>query len=474
MTVDNAILRTDSYKLSHYLQYPPGTTEVSAYIEARPGARFNDVTFFGLQMFLQNELSRGVDDDDIAEAERFTAQHIPGLTFNREGWRIIVDEYNGKLPIEIQALAEGMTVPVGTPLVQVRNTDPRLPWLTTYIETALLRAVWYPSTVATVSREAKKVIYAGLKKSSDDADGQIPFKLHDFGARGVTCAEQAAIGGAAHLVNFMGSDTIEGVVAANRSYQAGMAAFSIPAAEHSTITSWGRDGEIAAYRNMLEQFGGEGRIVAVVSDSYDIFNAVRNIWGDRLKSDVIRMGGTLVIRPDSGDPVETPVRVLKDLDAAFGSSRNSRGFKVLNPAVRIIQGDGMNIDSIAALVRAVIDAGFSIDNIAFGMGGGLLQQVNRDTMKFAMKANEIVVNGERRDVSKAPIGDPGKASKAGRLAVTRRGSRGTFVTVRESDLARGESLLQPVFRNGEILQTWTFDEVRKHAALASDDAARAM
>jgi nicotinamide phosphoribosyltransferase len=381
-------------------------------------------------------------------------------------------EHDGMLPLEIQALPEGMTVPLGTPLVQVRNTDPRLPWLTTFVETSLLRAVWYPSTVATVSRHAKKIIYAGLQRSSDDPDGQIPFKLHDFGGRGVTCGEQAALGGCAHLVNFMGTDTVEGLVAARRYYGAEMAGFSIPAAEHSTITAWGRDGEIDAYRNMLTRFGGKGKLVAVVSDSYDVQNAVRNIWGGTLKAAVLATEGTLVVRPDSGDPTRLPVEVLKDLANAFGTSRNAKGYLVLNPAVRVIQGDGMNLETIEALVRNVVDAGFAIDNIAFGMGGGLLQKLDRDTMRFAMKANEIVVDGKRRDVSKAPVTDPSKASKAGRLAVVA-GPDGSVLTMRESTADPARNLLAPVWRNGRLLRDFTFDEVRRNAALMAPAAASA-
>src|SRR5262245_16402529 len=384
----NTILDTDSYKFSHAWQYPPGTTEVSAYIESRPGGRFAEVTFFGLQMFLKELAHRTVTAEDIAEAKALVTAH--GLPFNEAGWQIVAADPGGRMPIEITALPEGVTVPAGTPLVQIRNTDPRLAWLTTFVETALLRAVWYPSTVTTLSREAKKIIYAGLVKSSENPDAQIPFKLHDFGARGCTSAEQAGIGGAAHLVNFMGTDTVAGLINARRFYGADMAGFSIPAAEHSTITAWGREHEVDAYRNMVRQFGGPGKLVAVVSDSYDIRAAVRRIWGEELRSEVIASGATVVIRPDSGDPVDTPVWVLKELAGAFGAERNAKGYYVLNPSIRVIQGDGMTLDTIAKLVRAVLDNGFSVDNIAVGMGAGLLQKVDRDTLRFAMKANEAI------------------------------------------------------------------------------------
>ncbi len=465
----NLILKTDSYKYSHAWQYPPGTTEVSAYIESRKGGRFDEVTFFGLQMFLKDVLANRITLADIDEAEPFIKAH--GLPFNRAGWEIIAREHGGALPLAIEALPEGLTVPAGTPLVQIRNTDPRLPWLTTFVETMLLRAVWYPSTVASRSREAKKLIYAGLVRSSDDPDGQIPFKLHDFGARGTTSGEQAGLGGAAHLVNFMGTDTVEGLLYARRFYGAEMAGFSIPAAEHSTITAWGREREMDAYRNMLNQFGGAQKLVAVVSDSYDLKRAVSNLWGGALKEDVLRMGGTLVVRPDSGDPVETPVWVLRELARTYGATRNHKGYFVLPPAIRVIQGDGMTLETIGKLVERVLDARFAIDNIAFGMGAGLLQKLDRDTLRFAMKANEIVIDGVRQDVSKAPVTDLAKSSKAGRQKVLR--SCEGFRVARE-DASPEPGLLAPVWRNGELLRDMSFAEVRANAALpiaASEKAA---
>jgi len=458
----NIILATDSYKHSHFLQYPPEARRISAYVEARTNDFSDRVLFFGLQAFLLDMLARPIAQADIDEADALCAAH--GVPFNRAGWEAILTDHNGFLPIEISALPEGMIVPTSVPLIQVVNTDDRMPWLATFIETALLRAVWYPTTVGTLSWMCKAIIRKGLLKSSDDPEGQLPFKLHDFGARGVSSAESAALGGLAHLVNFMGSDTMEALLAARRFYGAtDMPAFSIPAAEHSTMTSWGRAREEAAYANMLDQFAGEGRIVAVVSDSYDLDKAVTDIWGGSLKDKVLTRQGTLVVRPDSGDPVETPVRTVQKLWEAFGGATNSKGFRVLDPHVRVIQGDGMNIKSIAKLVDQMIDAGFAIDNIAFGMGGGLLQQVNRDTLRFAMKANAMLTNANTWvDVSKSPATDPTKGSKAGRQAVVMQ--NGTLVAKRADALASGENnLLTPVWRNGELLVRTTLNEVRKRS-----------
>lgn len=454
----NLILNTDSYKMSHFAQYPQGAEYVSSYIESRGGV-YPETVFFGLQAFVKEYLTRPISQADIDEADAVCTVH--GVPFNREGWEYILNEYQGYLPLEIEAAPEGAVIPTGNVMVQVTNTDPKCAWLTSYIETALLRAVWYPTTVATVSRACRDIITRYMEETAESLDG-LPFKLHDFGARGASSEEAAALGGAAHLVNFMGTDTLSGIMAARRYYNADMAGFSIPAAEHSTITSWGRDGETAAYANMIQQFGGEGRLVAVVSDSYDFWNAIDNIWGDELKEQVQQFGGTLVVRPDSGEPVEVVPEAIERLMAKFGYETNSKGYRVLPACVRLIQGDGICACSIDAILAAMKARGLSADNVAFGMGGELLQKINRDTQKFAMKASAICINGEWRDVYKDPITDPGKRSKRGRLALIN--DEQGYRTVREDALGDQRNALVKVFRNGDVLVDWTFDEVRERAA----------
>jgi nicotinamide phosphoribosyltransferase len=333
------------------------------------------------------------------------------------------------------------------------------------METAILRAVWYPTTVATVSWQAKQIIRAALEKSAEDVEGQLNFKLHDFGARGVSSKESAGIGGAAHLVNFQGSDTVTGVLYANRLYNTPMAGFSIPAAEHSTMTSWGRSREADAYANMINTFGKPGALVAVVSDSYDIMNACREIWGVELKQIVMDSGATLVVRPDSGDPLTIPVDVIEALGDRFGYTVNSKGYKVLPNCVRVIQGDGITVESLPKILDNLLARGWSADNIAFGMGGGLLQQVNRDTEKFAMKCSAAYVNGEWIDVYKDPASDPGKRSKRGRVTLwTSGGEYETSVTQPMRWTDRGtdgwKAALETVWLNGDLLVDTTFDEVR--------------
>jgi len=258
----NIILNTDSYKTSHYKQYPQKTEAVSSYIEAR-GGDHERTLFFGLQVFLEDYLSQPITLKDIDEAQEILTAH--GVPFYREGWEYILNTHNGMLPVEIEAVAEGSVVPIHNALVQLVNTDPKCYWLTSYLETALLRAVWYPTTVATISFQIKQIIKDALDISCETPGSEIYFKLHDFGARGVSSLESAMIGGLAHLVNFRGTDTIVSLLSARNYYQETIAGFSIPASEHSTMTAWGQEHETEAFANMIDQFGGPGKYPTVMT-----------------------------------------------------------------------------------------------------------------------------------------------------------------------------------------------------------------
>lgn len=456
--MDNAILLTDSYKLSHFRQYPPGTERVFSYFESR-GGKYPDVVFFGLQYLLQRYLAGPVvTAEKIAEAETLVAGHMGPQHFNRTGWEHILRVHGGRLPVVVKAVPEGTFVPTGNAMISVENTDPACYWLTNYLETLLVQA-WYPCTVATQSRAMKLAILNALHATGDPAG--IDFKLHDFGYRGVSSVETAGLGAAAHLVNFRGTDTLAGLVLARDYYGCPTAGFSIPASEHSTITSWGREHELDAMRNMLEQY--PTGLVACVSDSFDIFRACRDFWGTELRDQILGRDGTLVIRPDSGDPPTIVLQVLEILGERFGTTTNAKGYKVIDPHVRVIQGDGVDYEMIVAILDKLAKAGWSADNLAFGSGGGLLQKVNRDTQKFAFKCSSATVNGVECDVFKQPVTDAGKRSKSGRLALVK--TETGFATVRETPGIANE--LVEVFRDGALTQNWTFDEVRARAAITT-------
>lgn len=423
-----------------------------SYLESR-GGKYSQTVFTGLQYLLKEYLSKPVTMEMVEEAKKFAELH--GEPFNYEGWKYIATDLKGKLPIRIRAVEEGTVVPTSNILMSVESTDPKAFWAVSFFETLLMR-VWYPITVATQSFHIKKLIKNYLDRTSDNPEQELGFKLHDFGSRGVSSQESAAIGGAAHLINFMGSDTVAGVYHANKYYHSEMAGFSIPAAEHSTMTMWGKDNEAAAYRNMLKAYAKPGALLAVVSDSYDLYNAVENIWGGTLKQEVINSGATVVIRPDSGNPPEVVLKTLQLAEKTFGTTFNTKMFKVLNH-VRVIQGDGINEDSIREILEVMTRNGYSTTNIAFGMGGALLQQVNRDTQKFAFKCSAAKVDGKLVEVFKDPATDSGKRSKKGLLDLVCRNDK--FETV--SGIDNFGSQLKVVYENGEVVKETTLTKIRE-------------
>lgn len=460
--LSNIILNTDSYKVSHFKQYPQNTQYVSSYIESR-GGTYGSVIFFGLQAFIKEYLLKPITADDIDAAEDILLSH--GLPFNRAGWEYILTEHSGYLPLEIEAADEGCSIPVHNVLVQVVNTDPKCWWLTSYIETALLRAIWYPTTVASISWQVKQTIAWAMEATGSDINN-LPFKLHDFGARGVSSLESAALGGMAHLINFMGTDTLAALLAARRYYNADMAGYSIPAMEHATVTSWGADGEIEAFANMLDNYGGKGKIMACVSDSYDIFNAVENIWCGVLLEKVKNSGATVVIRPDSGDPEAVILRCLDILGEQLKDEIiiNDKGYRMLPDYFRLIQGDGVNPETIKSILSAMRHHGWAADNIAFGMGSALLQKVHRDSFKFAMKCSALKRDNKWIDVYKDPITDRGKTSKKGRLALIKDKAY-NYKTIRIKTLEnKADNLLKPIYKDGKLLTETSFNEIRARAA----------
>lgn len=486
LQVLTAILRSDGYKPSQFLQYPKDSTFINSYIESRGGEEKS--VFFGVQAFIKDYMMTPITLKDINFAEKVFKKY--GVPFNRSGWEIILNEYGGLLPLEIEAVPEGTVMDTKNVQLQLINTDKRLAWLPSYVETALLRGVWYPSTVATKSRKMKAKIARALYKTSDIPieilmGPVLKFSLNDFGARGASSTESAVLGGMANLVNFWGSDTIEGMVGAYTYYNADITdedgpviAGSIPASEHSTITSWGQENEIAAYENMITQFSLPGSIYACVSDSYDIYYATRHIWGGVLKSKVISSGGTLVVRPDSGDPMTVPIEILEILAEQFGFTTNSKGYKVLacredgSAIVKVIQGDGLDENTIQVLIDNVIAAGFSLENIAFGMGGGLLQKVDRDTLKYAMKASaRCDSDGVWHDVFKDPITDKGKTSKKGRLGLVYECGLGNcgYRTVPKDIADSKDNLLRVIYRNGVLILEDDFETIRGRAELTEDE-----
>ncbi len=453
--LDNIILITDSYKATHWKMYPPKTSKVYSYLEPRAGGEYPHVVFFGLQYLLKRYLEgKRVTRAYIEQAEIFFRDHFGQDLFNKSGWEKIADVHQGRLPVKICAVSEGHVIPEGNVVLTIENTDPECAWLTNHLETLLVQ-LWYPCSVATISREQKKIIISALEQSGTPELAD--YKLHDFGYRGSTSPESAAVGGAAHLVNFKGTDTLAACELVMKYYNAKMPGMSVPAAEHSTITSWGKRGEIKAFKYALEQY--PTGLLSVVSDSWDIHKACEELWGTQLKNEVCRRNGILVVRPDSGNPETIVTDCLDILSEKFGHSVNKKGYKVLPDYLRVIQGDGISRHSLKNIIDGILKRGHSLDNVTFGSGGGLLQDVNRDTQRFAMKCSYVVVDSKGRDVYKSPVSDPTKRSKCGRIKLVK--NQNGYKTV--SYDVSGQDEMKVVFQDGRIFAPLSFDKIRENA-----------
>jgi nicotinamide phosphoribosyltransferase len=459
----NLLLMTDGYKPSHASLYPAGTSYMQSYLEARV-PESQEIVFYGLQGIILKYLTQRITMEDLNEARTFYSNYFGSDTvFPYYRWKSIIERYNGYLPITIYALPEGSVARGGQPLMVVESAyDSDAFFVANYMET-LLSQVWYPTTVATYSREIKKIIYQKLLDTSDISptvlkNEVLPWKLHDFGYRGVSSVETAGLGGSATMVNFNGTDTLEAILFANKFYNFDnqtIVAGSIPASEHSTMTShgFGVEFEAKAMEQVLDTY--PSGLVACVSDSFDIINACRNIWGDKLKEKVLSRDGTLVIRPDSGDPVVTTQKVFEELWNAFGGTVNSKGFRVLDSHVRMIQGDGVDINSISEILDNFERNNISAENITFGSGGALLQKHNRDTFKFAFKCNMIGDSEYKyHDVKKSPK----EFTRDGKYVQS-------FKTSKSGNLISRK--MNVVFQNGKVIESNlnSFNEIRSRAQI---------
>lgn len=477
ITNNNFLFKTDSYKIGHWPDYPKEAATIESYFESRAGATFHNTVFFGLQKILQSMVGQVVFQDDIHEAKEMAEEHFCGdkEVFNYEGWMDIYRRYEGRLPIEIMAVPEGTPVPADNLLMRARNTDDKHPWLTNWLESKLTH-IWYPSAVASLSRCVKEDLKEWLIKTADTLNA-LPFMLHDFGYRGATTDEAAAIGGAGHLVNFLGTDTPVAMELAHDSYYSpwkGLA-YSVRATEHSIMTQRGRDGEDSLVRDLLLEHNTG--ILSLVIDSYDPYNFV-DVIIPKYKDIILgrrpnKFGvAKVVLRPDSKTPKhpipgDQVVYILKSLGNTFGWTMNSKEYAVLNPRVGVLWGDGIERAGINDICQKAKSNFWSVENLVFGMGGGLLQKVNRDTQRSAFKCcARKNMDKTWTDIFKDPL-DKSKLSKRGRLKLIK--VDGQYMTVPFSShteqFCSSPDVLQTVFKNGFITKEYNFDEVRKNAEL---------
>lgn len=458
---------TDSYKATHFLQYPDARKMV-AYGEFRCGygkdTKDTRILSYGIRYIIEVNVSRQWTMQDVEQADLFYRTHMaPTYTkfpFPRQLFEKFIRENNGFFPVTIEALPEGTAVHARIPVYQI-SASGEYAHLCTYLET-LLTHVWYPTTVATLSRRARDVVERAFERTCDVGSRSplVSSRLQDFGFRGCTSLEQSVLGGCAHLLNFVGSDTMSASYYAQFTLNGGRpVGQSIPATEHSVMTAWPT--EKAAMENMMDKFGRG--LFAVVMDSYDYAAALSEVLPS-VASKKVEKGGYMILRPDSGDPVEAVLMALAAGDKVFGSTVNARGFKVIQ-GCGVIQGDGINIDTMRKISDAVEVAGFSAENVAFGMGGGLLQKVNRDSLSFATKLSHIVyADGTAQDIMKQPKTDPSKYSLPGLLAVRR--VDGVPIVFPQEEVKPEDNLLKVIYDMGPLkVKPWDdFDTIKERAA----------
>ncbi len=469
----NKLIQTDSYKIGHSKMYPKNMSLMFDYVEARKGGLHNFSIFFALQIFIMDFMMEPFTQADIDEAANFYALHFgTDIVFDKEMFQYILDDYNGYFPVTIKAVPEGTRIPEGNVLCTFECTDPKCASIVSFLETMATSYIWYGTTVATNSYAMKQIITKYGKKFATNLD-YLPFALHDFGARGVAPGAQR-VGSAAHLVNFLGSDSLEGVYTASKYYNSLMPGFSIVASEHSVMGAEGRDGEMIVAQRIFDHYAIDkgAKMIAMVNDTYDMLKHIKD-FSEIFKTKYMKTGVRWITRPDSGYPPEVVVQCLDLLWDEIGGYENDKGYKVLHPQVRLIQGDGIDITMLGKVLDAVVNAGFSPENVNFGSGGGLLQKVTRDDLRFAMKASYIEVDGVGRDIFKDPVtqdGDYSKKSKAGRLSLYR-DYEGRYITM--TDTLRKELKQWPfeevlvevydMFNGKPIIKTYTMDEVRANS-----------
>ncbi len=480
---DNLIICSDAYKYSHPKFYGTEMTKMISYMESR-GGKFAETVFYGLQIFLKQYLEGiAITKEEVDEAYELLGTKLGVFgrddVFDRTKFDYIVDKYDGKLPVSIKAVPEGTIVNTKNVLFTIESLDPECAWLTNFLESLLLQ-VWYPITVATLSREVRKIVMNAFEDCTSYDDNLINFLsdyvLNDFGFRGVSSVQSAKIGGSAHLVNFRGSDTVIASKLIRDIYNTDIIyGQSIPATEHSIMTLKGEEGELELMERVLRLY--PTGLVACVSDSFNIFKACSEKWGTRLRDLILSRpsepGNQLVIRPDSGHVINTLKEIFNILFDKFGYTVNDKGYKVLPPQIRVIQGDGVNLESIKEIYAMLKAEKISPENLALGMGGKLLQaDINRDTNNFATKACFAIVDGEERNVVKSPtemdadgnITKSFKKSKQGRVKLVKN-EDGTYrtVTSMDADFDTVKDELQEIFRMGDILIDQKYEDIRERA-----------
>lgn len=458
----NPLFLKDFYKVGHIQQYPKGTTLVFNNFTPRksrmPGV--NHSVFFGLEYFLKHYLKEMFDENFFNHGTAITEYH----DFMHETLGMSIDTSHlfrlkeiGYLPIAIYALHEGTEVPCGCPALVMYNTHSDFYWLPQMLETIMSATLWGACTSATIAKEYRKL----LDKYAMETVGNVNFvdyQAHDFSFRGMFGLEAAAISGMAHLNYFNGTDNIPAIIYAKKYYNRGLRVSSVTATEHAIMSAGLREHEFETYKRLITETYPSG-IVSIVSDTWDLWNVVDNFL-PRLKEDIIFRDGKVVIRPDSGDPVDiicgtdSCKGLIQRLWDIFNGTINAKGYKELDLHIGAIYGDSITIDRAANICEKLKTMGFASSNIVFGIGSYTYQYNTRDTLGWAMKATYCEINGVGRAITKDPITDDGtKKSHSGLLKVIK-DSAGHFQLIQNctwEDFHAPNNELNLKFLDGNII-----------------------
>ena len=484
------LFKTDAYKLGHIRQYELAgdTTQVYSNFTNRKSriADIDHVVHFGLQAFLQkfaiDEFAPffAADEDKVADLYEERVNRVLGPnTIGSDHIRAL--HRKGYLPLEFKAVPEGTPVPIGVPSFTIENTEPEFFWLTNYIETVLSAEVWQASTSATIAHRFRAILETGAQRTGGPI-AAVDWQGHDFSYRGMSSSETAAMSGAGHLLSFFGTDSLVSLEWIDDYYGGEYTAGSVPATEHSVMcTGIATLGERELFNRLLDLY--PTGIFSVVSDTFDLWKVLTDFLPS-LKEKVMARDGKIVIRPDSGDPVDiltghqgsyrtpedrTPaeVGVVELLWNEFGGTVNEKGFKELDSHVGVIYGDSITAERAQAIIDRLAAKGFASTNVVFGVGSFTYQYNTRDTFSSAIKATEAIVNGEEYNLFKNPVTDDGtKKSATGRLAVLRDANGELYLQQKATPEQEAASELQTVWKNGQFVRKQTFAEVREVLAAA--------
>lgn len=505
------LLHTDSYKLDHVrvaelAQTPAGTMLANGATSDGSGvtrmysnwtnrgsriAGIDKVVHFGLQAALveMKELWAPffeADEDEVIELYRERlANFVPAdadLSHIRKLHRI------GYLPLEFKAVPEGTRVPLRVPSFTIENTHPDAHWLTNYVETYISASIWQASTTATKSHHLRTMLNEWAVATGATVE-DVNFQGHDFSARGMSSPESSALSGAGHLLNFNGTDSIVALDWIDQNYGGEYLAASVPATEHSVMCAGAAVlGERELFSRILDLH--PTGIVSVVSDTFDLWKVLTEFLPS-MHDKIMARDGKLVIRPDSGNPVDilcgttdtvgirlkseaakgdyvlrpSEKGVIELLWDEFGGTVNEAGYKVLDSHVGTIYGDSITHERANEINERLAAKGFASINWVAGCGSFAAQYVTRDTFGSAIKATWIEVDGQGYDLQKDPVTDNGlKKSAKGRLAVHRDEAGELYLIEQATPEQEAASELKTVWKDGEFVRRQTFADVRETLA----------